>query len=67
VEDIKGHDRRYAIDSTKIKEHLGFKPSLCFEDGMLKTIEWYLNNKVWLDKVVSGDYTSYYEKFYSKR
>ncbi|WP_236896261.1 dTDP-glucose 4,6-dehydratase [Clostridium beijerinckii] len=67
VEDRKGHDRRYAIDSTKIKENLGFKPSLSFEDGMLKTLEWYLNNKMWLDKVGSGDYMNYYEKFYNKR
>ncbi len=67
VEDRKGHDRRYAIDSTKIKENLGFKPSLSFEDGMLKTLDWYLNNKMWLDKVGSGDYMSYYEKFYNKR
>lgn len=67
VEDRKGHDRRYAIDCSKIKGDLGFRPSVSFEEGMIKTIEWYLNNIQWLNEIVNGDYINYYEKFYSKR
>ncbi|WP_411682050.1 dTDP-glucose 4,6-dehydratase [Clostridium thailandense] len=67
VEDRQGHDRRYAIDSTKIKAELGFNTLIDFNKGMLKTIEWYLNNKEWLNKIVNGNYMNYYEKFYSKR
>ncbi|MBV7272246.1 dTDP-glucose 4,6-dehydratase [Clostridiaceae bacterium UIB06] len=66
VEDRKGHDRRYAIDSTKIREELRFNPSVNFNDGMLRTIEWYLNNKDWLGKIVNGDYMNYYKKFYGR-
>ncbi|GAA4268750.1 dTDP-glucose 4,6-dehydratase [Hyunsoonleella aestuarii] len=65
VKDRPGHDKRYAIDASKIKEELGWKPSLVFEEGLSKTIDWYLNNKVWLDNVTSRAYQSYYEKQYS--
>jgi dTDP-glucose 4,6-dehydratase len=64
VEDRLGHDRRYAIDSTKIQEELGWKPKYTFEVGIEETIEWYLANKNWLNNVISGDYISYYEKMY---
>lgn len=62
VEDRLGHDKRYAIDSTKIKSELGWKPKYTFEKGINETIDWYLNNKKWLKEVISGDYISYYEK-----
>jgi dTDP-glucose 4,6-dehydratase len=65
VKDRPGHDRRYAIDNTKITTQLGWKPSYTFEQGMKETIEWYLNNTEWIDNIVSGDYTNYYEKMYS--
>lgn len=67
VEDRKGHDRRYAIDATKIKEELGWYPETKFEDGLKKTIEWYLENKEWLKNVTSGEYQKYYEKMYANR
>lgn len=67
VEDRKGHDRRYAIDATKIRENLGFEPLVRFEDGILKTVEWYLDNTEWLNRVVNGDYAKYYKKFYKER
>jgi len=66
VEDRLGHDRRYAIDSTKIQEELGWKPKYTFEVGIKETIEWYLANKNWLNNVISGDYINYYEKIYGK-
>jgi len=66
VEDRLGHDRRYAIDSTKIQEELGWKPKYTFELGIKETIEWYLANSDWLNNVISGDYISYYEKMYGK-
>lgn len=66
VEDRLGHDRRYAIDSTKIKEELGWKPKYTFEIGIKETIEWYLANSNWLNNIISGDYISYYEKMYEK-
>lgn len=66
VEDRLGHDRRYAIDSTKIKEELGWKPRYTFELGIKETIEWYLANENWLNNVISGDYINYYEKMYGK-
>lgn len=66
VEDRLGHDRRYAIDSTKIQEELGWKPEYTFEVGIKETIEWYLDNRNWLNSVISGDYISYYEKMYGK-
>ena len=64
VKDRAGHDLRYAIDSSKLKNELGWKPSLQFEKGLSKTIDWYLNNKEWLDHVTSGDYQKYYEGQY---
>ncbi|ERM92713.1 dTDP-glucose 4,6-dehydratase [Caldanaerobacter subterraneus subsp. yonseiensis KB-1] len=67
VADRKGHDRRYAIDATKIKEELGWYPETKFEDGIKKTIEWYLQNREWLKNVTSGEYQKYYERMYSNR
>jgi dTDP-glucose 4,6-dehydratase len=64
VTDRAGHDMRYAIDSTKLKEELGWEPSLQFEEGIEKTIEWYLENQEWMDRIVSGDYQEYYKKQY---
>ncbi len=64
VTDRAGHDLRYAIDATKLKEELGWMPSLQFEEGLNKTIDWYLENSEWLEHVTSGDYTDYYEKQY---
>ena len=61
VTDRAGHDVRYAIDSTKLKNELGWEPSLQFEEGIEKTVAWYLNNKEWLDNVTSGDYQAYYQ------
>ena len=65
VKDRPGHDRRYAIDNTKIITQLGWKPQYTFERGMKETIEWYLNNTNWIENIVSGDYAKYYEKMYS--
>ncbi|NQU55197.1 MAG: GDP-mannose 4,6-dehydratase, partial [Bacteroidetes bacterium] len=62
-----GHDLRYAIDATKIKNELGWEPSLQFEEGIEKTIDWYLENEKWLDNVTSGDYQKYYEEQYKER
>ncbi|MCF8369881.1 MAG: dTDP-glucose 4,6-dehydratase [Bacteroidales bacterium] len=67
VKDRAGHDLRYAIDSTKLQKELGWKPSLQFEEGIEKTVDWYLNNQEWLDNVTSGDYQKYYEKQYKER
>ena len=67
VTDRKGHDLRYAIDSTKLKDELGWEPSLQFEEGIEKTVRWYLDNQEWLDGVTSGDYLKYYEKMYDGR
>jgi len=67
VKDRAGHDMRYAIDATKLKNELGWKPSLQFEEGLSKTIDWYLNNTEWLKHVTSGDYQNYYETQYHKR
>ena len=64
VEDRKGHDRRYAIDPTKIHEKLGWLPETKFKDGIEKTIDWYLNHKDWWEEIISGDYQNYYEKMY---
>src|SRR5205085_5620118 len=64
VKDRAGHDMRYAIDATKLKEDLGWKPSLQFEEGLSKTIDWYLNNKEWLEEVTSGNYQRYYDEQY---
>ena len=65
VKDRPGHDLRYAIDATKIKNELGWEPSLNFEEGLKKTIQWYLNNEDWLKNVTSGNYQNYYEKQYN--
>jgi dTDP-glucose 4,6-dehydratase len=67
VKDRAGHDMRYAIDSSKLKDELGWVPSLQFEEGISKTIDWYLNNTEWLNHVTSGDYQRYYELQYHKR
>ncbi|MBQ1235784.1 MAG: dTDP-glucose 4,6-dehydratase [Oscillospiraceae bacterium] len=64
VKDRPGHDRRYAIDNTKITTELGWAPAYTFETGMAQTIEWYLSHKQWMDKIVSGEYMNYYEKMY---
>ena len=64
VKDRQGHDLRYAIDSTKLKNQLGWQPSLQFEEGLSKTIDWYLNNSDWLNDVTSGAYRKYYEVQY---
>ncbi|MEQ8244424.1 MAG: dTDP-glucose 4,6-dehydratase [Fulvivirga sp.] len=64
VTDRAGHDHRYAIDASKIKKELGWKPSLQFEEGMEKTVEWYLENPNWLEHVTSGSYKDYYKKTY---
>ncbi len=64
VTDRKGHDMRYAIDSRKLQRELGWEPSLQFEEGIEKTVRWYLDNQEWLDNVTSGDYQNYYENMY---
>lgn len=64
VQDRPGHDRRYAIDNTKITTELGWKPSYTFEQGMKETIQWYLDNHKWIEHVVSGEYENYYNKMY---
>lgn len=67
VTDRLGHDARYAIDSTKLQQELGWEPSLQFEEGIEKTVRWYLENQEWMDNVTSGGYQKYYEDMYSKR
>ena len=67
VKDRAGHDFCYAIDSSKIQRELGWKPSLQFEEGIEKTVVWYLDNTEWLENVVSGAYDKYYEKQYLTR
>lgn len=67
VTDRAGHDLRYAIDSTKLKNELGWEPSLQFEEGIEKTVAWYLDNQEWMDQILSGDYEKYYDEMYSKR
>ncbi len=67
VTDRAGHDLRYAIDSTKLKNELGWEPSLQFEEGIEKTVRWYLDHQDWLDHVTSGDYLRYYEDMYAAR
>jgi dTDP-glucose 4,6-dehydratase len=64
VKDRPGHDLRYAIDATKINEELGWKPSVTFEQGLERTIDWYLNNEDWLAQVTSGAYKAYYKEQY---
>lgn len=65
VKDRPGHDRRYAIDNTKITAQLGWEPAYTFEQGIKETIEWYLGNPQWIKSIISGDYIKYYEKMYS--
>ena len=67
VTDRAGHDLRYAIDSTKLQRELGWEPSLQFEEGIEKTVKWYLDNQEWLDNVTSGEYQNYYQQMYSDR
>ena len=67
VADRKGHDLRYAIDPTKIHTELGWLPETKFEDGIQKTIQWYLNNKSWWQEIVSGEYRNYYQRMYGER
>ena len=65
VQDRPGHDRRYAIDNTKITTTLGWAPEYTFQRGMHETIQWYLENQRWVDHVISGDYLDYYSKMYA--
>jgi dTDP-glucose 4,6-dehydratase len=67
VKDRAGHDLRYAIDASKIQKELGWEPSLQFEEGISKTIDWYLNNEKWLKNVTSGNYQKYYQEHYDNR
>ena len=67
VKDRAGHDLRYAIDSSKLHEELGWEPSLQFEEGIEKTIRWYLDNQEWMDRVTGGEYAEYYDKMYKNR
>ncbi len=67
VTDRKGHDLRYAIDPTKIHNELGWLPQTKFDDGIVKTVRWYLDNKPWWEKIISGEYQDYYEKMYGNR
>jgi dTDP-glucose 4,6-dehydratase len=64
IKDRPGHDRRYAIDASKINKELGWKPSVTFEEGLGQTIDWYLQNQEWLRHVTSGEYQQYYQKQY---
>ena len=67
VTDRAGHDLRYAIDPAKLMNELGWKPSVTFEQGLEKTVQWYLDNQEWLDNVTSGNYQKYYEGMYEDR
>ena len=67
VEDRKGHDRRYAIDPSKIKRELGWEPETKFENGIVKTIQWYLDHKDWWEEIISGEYKNYYNKMYGEK
>jgi dTDP-glucose 4,6-dehydratase len=67
VKDRAGHDLRYAIDSSKLQRELGWKPSLQFEQGLEKTVDWYLGNEEWMNNITSGDYQKYYESQYGRR
>ena len=62
-----GHDLRYAIDSRKLKDELGWQPSLQFEEGIEKTVRWYLQNQKWMDDITSGEYEKYYQSMYDQR
>jgi dTDP-glucose 4,6-dehydratase len=67
VVDRAGHDKRYAIDATKLNKELGWSPSVTFEQGLAETIDWYLNNEEWLTNVTSGAYQQYYNEMYTNR
>lgn len=67
VTDRKGHDLRYAIDPTKIKNELGWEPDTMFDDGIVRTVNWYLENRDWWENIISGEYQNYYEKMYNNR
>lgn len=67
VKDRPGHDRRYALDSSKIQRELGWRPQVSFEDGILRTINWYRSNSLWLEHARSGEYRNYYDRHYTKR
>ena len=67
VTDRAGHDLRYAIDSSKLKNELGWQPSLQFEEGIERTVKWYLDNQEWMDRITTGDYMKYYEEMYAHR
>jgi len=67
VVDRAGHDKRYAIDASKLEEELGWTPSITFEEGLDKTVDWYLDNSEWVNRITSGDYKEYYHKMYSNR
>jgi len=67
VTDRPGHDMRYAIDPTKIKSELGWEPTTLFDEGIKKTVKWYLENKSWWENIISGEYQNYYEKMYENR
>ena len=64
VKDRPGHDRRYALDSSRIESVLGWKPAMSLEEGLRKTVKWYLGNKGWIEECTSGEYRKYYEKMY---
>jgi len=67
LKDRAGHDQRYAIDATKLQNDLGWLPSVTFEEGLHKTVDWYLENQKWLQAVTSGAYQNYYSEQYTKR
>ena len=67
VKDRAGHDKRYAIDASKLERELGWTPSLNFEEGLAKTVDWYLENRDWVEQITSGSYQDYYKKMYSDR
>ena len=67
MKDRLGHDQRYAIDPTKIKNDLGWYPETDFETGIVKTIRWYLDNQEWMTQLTDGDYLRYYEEMYGNR
>ena len=67
VTDRAGHDMRYAIDSRKLQRELGWEPTLQFEEGIEKTVRWYLDNEAWVDNITSGEYEKYYAEMYNNR
>jgi len=67
VTDRAGHDKRYAIDASKLEEELGWTPSITFEEGLEKTVDWYLENSEWVERITSGSYKEYYQKMYTNR